>query len=97
MRIPLPKMLRHWREREFERHLKPAREEWALRLWAFAAARPWAYRVAARLASWGLRRLARGKGRLASLPLAGAWTATRDLPAPSGRTFLDQWNERRGS
>ena len=24
MRIPLPKMMRHWREREFERHLSPA-------------------------------------------------------------------------
>src|SRR3990167_1340555 len=27
MRIPLPKMMRHWREREFERHLSPARSE----------------------------------------------------------------------
>ncbi len=25
MRIPLPKMMRHWREREFERHLRPRR------------------------------------------------------------------------
>ena len=24
MRIPLPKLMRHWREREFERHLSPA-------------------------------------------------------------------------
>ena len=23
MRIPLPSMMRHWREREFERHLTP--------------------------------------------------------------------------
>jgi L-lactate dehydrogenase complex protein LldF len=25
MRIPLPKMMRHWREREFERNLTPRR------------------------------------------------------------------------
>jgi hypothetical protein len=24
MKIPLPGMMRHWREREFERHLSPA-------------------------------------------------------------------------
>src|SRR5436309_9615348 len=37
MRIPLPKMMRHWREQEFSRHLSPPAARWALRLWAFAA------------------------------------------------------------
>ena len=30
MRIPLPKMMRHWREREFERHLTPAAVRYGL-------------------------------------------------------------------
>ena len=30
MRIPLPKMMRHWREREFERHLSPATYRYGL-------------------------------------------------------------------
>ncbi len=30
MRIPLPKMMRHWREREFEKNLEPAAARWGL-------------------------------------------------------------------
>ena len=40
MRIPLPRMMRHWREREFERHLSPAPLRYGLGFWAFFAARP---------------------------------------------------------
>src|SRR3546814_11409525 len=46
MRIPLPKMMRHWREREFERHLTPATVRSGLALWAFFARRPKLYRFA---------------------------------------------------
>lgn len=91
MRIPLPKMLRHWREREYERHLKPARESAGLKLWAFAARHPTLYRIGVRMAAWALVRMARGKGRIGSLPLAGGWTGCRDMPAPTGGTFVDQW------
>ena len=91
MGIPLPRMLRHWREREFERHLTPARARWALRAWAFLAKRPFLYRQAGRLANLALRLAARRRGRFASLPLAGGWTGLRDLPAPSGPGFLAQW------
>jgi L-lactate dehydrogenase complex protein LldF len=34
--------------------------------------------------------------RIARLPLASGWTAHRDLPAPEGRTFMNQWRERKG-
>jgi L-lactate dehydrogenase complex protein LldF len=40
VRIPLPKMMRHWREREFERHLTPATQRKGLDIWAFFAKRP---------------------------------------------------------
>ena len=30
----------------------------------------------------------------ARLPFAGGWTQHRDLPAPQGRTFQDQWARR---
>ncbi|MBW7851746.1 MAG: iron-sulfur cluster-binding protein [Rhodospirillales bacterium] len=92
MRIPLPKMLRHWREREFERHLPPLRARAALRLWAWLARRPALYRLFADAGMAGLAWLARRRGgRFAKLPLAGGWTRARDLPAPQGRTFLSQW------
>lgn len=95
MRIPLPKMLRHWREKEFEKHLSPASVRWGLGLWTFAARRPKLYHFVTRLAARILANLGRGKGRLSSLPLASSWTATRDFPAPQGRTFQQMWKERR--
>jgi len=94
MQIPLPRMMRHWREREFERRLSPATYRWGLGLWAFVARRPRLYRVATQLAVAVLGALARGKGRFRRLPLAGGWTGHRDLPAPQGRTFQQMWSTR---
>ena len=97
MRIPLPKMMRHWREREFERHLTPAAQRWGLKLWALLARRPALYRLATGLATRLLGMAGRRKGRFASLPLAGGWTDHRDFPAPEGRTFHQLWRARRGA
>ncbi|HVG80932.1 MAG TPA: LutB/LldF family L-lactate oxidation iron-sulfur protein [Methylomirabilota bacterium] len=95
MRIPLPKMMRHWREREFERHLQPNRMRAALKAWAFVARRPALYRLGARMAATALAATGRRSGAFRSLPLAGGWTLTRDLPAPEGGTFQAQWRARR--
>jgi L-lactate dehydrogenase complex protein LldF len=94
MRIPLPKMMRHWREREFARHLAPATQRYGLRLWAFFAMRPLLYRLAMKLVHRGLRILAGGRGRIRVLPLAGAWTRHRDLPAPERKTFQELWKDK---
>jgi L-lactate dehydrogenase complex protein LldF len=91
MRIPLPRMMRHWREREFERHLTPPVQRIGLRLWAFLARRPALYRFATGTALRLLAALGRRRGRFASLPLAGGWTAHRDLAAPQGRSFQQLW------
>jgi L-lactate dehydrogenase complex protein LldF len=95
VRIPLPKMMRHWREREFERHLTPATVRSGLSLWAFFAKRPALYRLATGAAMRGLAWFGRSKGRFASLPGAGGWTQYRDFPAPQGATFQQQWKQRR--
>jgi L-lactate dehydrogenase complex protein LldF len=95
MRIPLPRMMRHWREKEFERHLTPAAIRSGLRLWAFLAKRPRLYQFATRLAARVLRNLGFERGRLGSLPLATGWTQYRDMPAPQGRTFQSLWKERK--
>ena len=97
MHIPLPKMMRHWREREFERHLSPAAVRFGLSAWAFFAKRPRLYRIVAGVGAWLLRRLGGRKGRIKNLPLAGGWTAWRDLPVPQGRTFQQQWAARQGA
>jgi len=97
MKIPLPKMMRHWREREFERHLSPATARYGLKFWAFFAKRPALYRISTDMAMRALARLGRKKGRFSTLPLAGAWTAQRDLAAPQGATFQAQWRARSGA
>ena len=95
MKIPLPNMMRHWREREFERHLSPATWRWGLGVWAWFARRPRLYRLGANLAARVLGNLGARRGRFARLPLAGGWTKYRDLPAPQGQTFQEMWAERR--
>ena len=91
VKIPLPKMMRHWREREFERHLQPSGIRSNLGLWSFFARRPALYRLAARAGAVALGLLGRRRGRFASLPLASGWTAGRDLPAPEGDTFFARY------
>jgi L-lactate dehydrogenase complex protein LldF len=94
VKIPLPNLMRHWREREFERHLTPPTMRYGLGLWAFFARRPALYRVATRAAMLGLGFLGRRSGHFTRLPLAGAWTKGRDFPAPEGDTFFAQYAAR---
>ena len=91
MRIPLPKMMRHWREREFERNLAPKAARWGLGVWAFFAKRPALYRMATRAAMLGLKIMGGKKRRLGWLPLGRGWTEHRDMPAPEGQTFMAKW------
>ncbi len=92
VKIPLPKLMRHWREREFERHLTPQSVRTNLAAWAWLARRPGLYRLAMRLGVGALGLLGRGKGAFRALPLAGGWTAGRDLPVPErGGTFMDRY------
>jgi len=94
MAIPLPSLMRKWRERDFERGDPPLQQRLALTLWTFAAKRPRLYHA---LGSWLvplLERLAKGRGSFRSLPFAGAWTGTRDLPAPEGETFHALYREK---
>ncbi|OJY65875.1 MAG: iron-sulfur cluster-binding protein [Rhodospirillales bacterium 70-18] len=91
VKIPLPKLMRHWREREFERHLTPSAMRTNLGVWAWFARRPAMYRAVTRVAAWGLGLLGRKRGRFTSLPFAGGWTDGRDLPAPEGETFFARY------
>jgi L-lactate dehydrogenase complex protein LldF len=96
VRIPLPKLMRHWREQEFERHLTPATVRSGLGFWGFFAKRPALYKMASRVGMKALAWLGRDKGKFASLPFAGGWTDYRDFPAPQGDTFQAQWKARKG-
>ena len=94
MKIPLPGMMRHWREREYEQRLSPPAQRWGLAAWAFAAKRPRLYRLLTGLAARVLGLWGRRHGNMHNLPLAGGWTQFRDFPAPEGKTFHQLWSER---
>lgn len=88
--IPLPTLLRGWRERSWREGLEPVTARGAIGIWAWVARRPTLYRLCERTGT-RLLRLA-GRGWLRRLPLAGGWTEYRDLPVPQpGGSFLDRY------
>ncbi|MEM7237389.1 MAG: lactate utilization protein B [Pseudomonadota bacterium] len=96
MRIPLPKMMRHWREREFERNLSPGATRFGLGAWVWIAGDTSRYALVSRLANFGLKLLGWGRSRIRWIPFGSGWTAHRDFPAPPiGGTFQNQWKARR--
>ncbi len=95
VRIPLPRMLRALRRRQFEQEKSPAAGRFMLKSWAFLASRPWLYRLAVTPVINALAALGRTRGRFRRLPFAGGWTALRDLPAPEGGTFVSSWHKKR--
>jgi L-lactate dehydrogenase complex protein LldF len=94
VRIPLPGMMRLWRERAFSRKLMPFAQRAALAFWVFFAKRPKLYRGATSAAMSLLGLIGRGKDNLNALPFLKAWTRNRDFPTPQGGTFQAQWAKR---
>ena len=93
MKIPLPDLMRHWREAEFDAGDLPRAFKFGLQGWAYFARRPRLYHLAAKIGIPALSLLGRSRGRFSWLPFAGSWTKYRDLPAPQGRTFHQLWAE----
>jgi L-lactate dehydrogenase complex protein LldF len=94
--IPLPTLLRGWRDRSWRDGLEPRSVRAGIGLWAFVARRPGLYRLASSLGIKAMRLFAR-KGWIRSMPLARGWTEYRDFPAPSGRTFMALYRSARRS
>lgn len=101
MQIPIPNILRHWREEELRRGLAPVAMRRGLGIWAYFVRHPLLYRLAARIGARLLRNFAGKKGRLAQIPFAPAlakgWIDIRDLPAPAGRTFHALYRQKKGA
>jgi L-lactate dehydrogenase complex protein LldF len=95
VKIPLPDLLRKLREKQFAARMRPGMEYVGLAVWGFFARRPQLYNLATMLAArtlkiWG------GSGKTISrLPFAGGWTNTRDMAAPSGKTFRELYKRRK--
>ena len=82
VKIPLPDLMRKWRERQFDMKLRPFGERAAIAVWGFFVMRPVLYafasRIGARIAAWmgGREKL------IHKLPGIDGWTDGRDMPAP---------------
>jgi L-lactate dehydrogenase complex protein LldF len=94
VKIPLPDLLRKLREKQFDRGLRPLGERLGLRLWGWVAARPTLYRFLTRVAVRILHWMGGKRGLISRLPLGQEWTQFRDMPAPTGQTFSEQYQRR---
>lgn len=92
VKIPLPTLLKGWREKSWREGLEPTSMRAGLGLWAWVATRPALYRLGTALAIRAIRLLGRN-GWIARLPLAGGWTQYRDLPKPAAQSFMAQYQQ----
>jgi L-lactate dehydrogenase complex protein LldF len=88
VRIPIPELLVHWREKAVEAGLAPMTETAALKAFTMAAEHPELYRTGSALLRWTPWKLG---GR--ALPVLGGWMQEREPPEPSARTFRDAWKD----
>ena len=95
VKIPLPDLMRKWRERQFDMKLRPFGERAAIAVWGFFVKRPALYALAsgigARVAAW----LGGREKLIHKLSGIDGWTDGRDMPAPAGKTFRELYSARK--
>ncbi len=89
VKIPLPDLMRKWRERQFDMKLRPFSERFAISVWGFFVQRPGLYAFATRIAARFATMLGGKEKLIHSLPGIDGWTDGRDMPAPDGKTFRE--------
>jgi L-lactate dehydrogenase complex protein LldF len=93
--IPLPRLMHRLREQQVDKGLRPRSERLAFKAWAWLARRPALYRWLASRAARYLKWLGGKERRIRVFGLAPGWTGGRDLVAPPGKTFQEQYAARR--
>ena len=89
VKIPLPDLLRKLREKQYAGDMRPAMEVAGFAVWAWLAQRPALYHLATSMGVRVLKLMGGSRKLISWLPLAGGWTAHRDMPAPPGKTFRE--------
>ena len=97
MKIPLHDMMRNWRAKAFEQGLSKPVERWGLKIWQWVARNPKRYRLFARIGARFLHHWGGSDGLIHRFPMLEHWTMVRDMPAPQGDTFMDEWAQRQNS
>ncbi len=91
--IPLPTLLKGWRDKAWREGLEPVAVRFPLAIWRFMVLNPTLYRLATSAALPMIRLFAR-RGWISAMPLAGGWTKHRDLPSPARQSFMAQTRNR---
>jgi len=95
VKIPLTRIMRHWRNEAFAQGIPSSGFATGLRLWSSVARRPKLYGAMAAIAARVMRLMAGSKARLTFLPVLSGWFTMRDLPKPARHSFQSQWRKRR--
>ena len=95
VKIPLTRIMRHWRNEGFARGIPSSSFGIGLKLWSWMARRPQLYRRGTGIAARMMRLIAGKNARLRSLPVLSGWFVTRDLAKPAATSFQSQWQSRR--
>jgi len=90
VKIPLTRIMRHWREVEFNQGISPPEARLGMKVWARLALKPRLYQFAAGIAARVLRAK---QGWLSSLPILRGWFSVRDLPKPAAESFQARWRK----
>jgi L-lactate dehydrogenase complex protein LldF len=88
VRIPIPELLVHWRQKAVEAGLTPATERLGLKAFTAAAVHPSLYKAGA-----ALLRGTPWKAGGTALPILGGWMQERDAPTPSPKSFQKLWKD----
>ena len=95
VKIPLPDLMRHLREKQIEQNLRPFGERLSINIWRYVALRPGLYAFATKLATRFGKLLGGSEGVIHRLPRLDGWTKGRDMPAPTGKTFRELYAEKK--
>ena len=95
VKIPLPDLMRHLREKQIEQNLRPFGERLSIKLWRYVALRPGLYAFATKLATRFGKLLGGSEGVIHRLPRLDGWTKGRDMPAPTGKTFRELYAQKK--
>ena len=95
VKIPLPDLMRHLREKQIEQNLRPFGERLSIKIWRYVALRPGLYAFATKLATRFGKLLGGSDGVIHRLPRLDGWTKGRDMPAPTGKTFRELYAQKK--
>ncbi len=93
VKIPLTRIMRHWRNDAFAQGIPSRRFGFGLKLWSWAARRPALYAIGQSMAARAMRGIAGKGGGLRSLPVLTGWFVARDLAKPARKSFQSQWRQ----